>query len=84
DLAPLSQPDVIALVRHRLAVAGAREGLFAPEALAAIASTSDGCAGTAVSVAAAALRRAFGDQSNQVDARHVEAVPFPARTGLVA
>ncbi|HQR40805.1 MAG TPA: hypothetical protein PLF26_20655, partial [Blastocatellia bacterium] len=84
DLAPLSNDDVQALLRHRLAVAGAREGLVTSDALAAIAAASEGNAGTAVSFASAALRRAFVERSAEVGSRHVEPVPARARTGLVA
>jgi general secretion pathway protein A len=73
-LEPLSVEDVDAYLRHRLAVAGRAEPLFAPDAVALIHQASGGVPRRINVLAQAALLVAFGLEARRIDRQIVDDV----------
>lgn len=77
-LEPLTAAETAEYVTHRLAIAGRRDPVFTPAALARIHALSGGIPRLVNHLAGHALLSAFVDKERRVDARHVAAEGLPA------
>lgn len=71
DLAPVDRDDLVRLIEHRLAVAGAPDGVVALDAIERVVELSDLTPGNCMAIAAAALQRAYAERHARVVAEHV-------------